>query len=146
MPTVRNNPSPAAGTASVVKLGAKQCKPFLLQVMVFSPEAGYKFEVMVERSCTPENDAIWKLVFDLYRQNQQTSFDQIVHVSYRAGTAEEATGVQRIAAQGVSSAQADQLVGPVFNAAKQLEGVATPTPGQREQIRQEMSRVTTLEF
>ena len=42
-------PGPAtAGTASVVKIGPKRCRPFLLQVMVFSPEAGYKFEVVVE--------------------------------------------------------------------------------------------------
>jgi hypothetical protein len=41
---------------SVVPIGKKVCKPFLLEVMVFSPEAGYKFKVIVERSCTPEAD------------------------------------------------------------------------------------------
>ena len=37
-------------------------RPFLLEIMVFCPEAGYKFKVNVERSCTPEADALWKLV------------------------------------------------------------------------------------
>ena len=57
----------ANSSISVVPVGNKICKPFLLEVMVFSPEAGFKFKVMVERSCTPEADAIWKLVFDLFR-------------------------------------------------------------------------------
>jgi hypothetical protein len=128
-----------------VKVGTKPCKPFLLQVMVFSPEAGYKFEVMVERACTPENDAIWKLVFDLYKKNKPGGFDQIVHVSFRAVTPAENEGVQRIAAEGVSSGQADRLVGAVFDAAKDLEGVASPTPGQKEKIRTEMSKVAIAE-
>ena len=52
---------------SVVPIGKKVCRPFLIEVMVFSPEAGYKFKVIVERSCTPEADALWKLVFDLFK-------------------------------------------------------------------------------
>ena len=32
---------------SVVPTGSKVCKPFLLEVMVFSPEAGFKFKVVV---------------------------------------------------------------------------------------------------
>ncbi len=78
--------------------------------MVFSPEAGYKFEVVVEKACTPENDPIWKLVFDLYKRKRD-GFDQIVHVSFRAGTAQESAGVQRMALEGVSDKQADLLTG-----------------------------------
>jgi hypothetical protein len=134
-----------AGTASVVKIGPKRCRPFLLQVMVFSPEAGYKFEVVVEKGCTPENDPIWKLVFDLYKQKRE-GFDQIVHVSFRAGTAEESEGVKRMALEGVSDQQADLLTGPVYDAAKALEGVSTPTPQQKEKIRTAMSKVATVEL
>jgi hypothetical protein len=135
----------SAGSASVVKLGTKQCKPFLLQVMVFSPEDGYKFEVVVERSCTAANDPIWKLVFDLYKKNKQDGFDQIVHVSFRAGSPDEETGVKQIVAAGVSSRQADLLVGPVYDAAKDLEGVDVPTSQQRERIRGQMSKVAVAE-
>ena len=134
----------AGGTASVVKVGPKRCRPFLLQVMVFSPEAGYKFEVVVEKACTPENDPVWKLVFDLYKQKGD-GFDQIVHVSFRAGTAEEGDGVKRMALEGVSEKQADLLTGPVYDAAKTLEGVSTPTPQHKETIRKTMSQVATAE-
>lgn len=134
----------AGGTASVVKVGPKRCRPFLLQVMVFSPEAGYKFEVVVEKACTPENDPVWKLVFDLYKQKRD-GFDQIVHVSFRAGTAEESDGVKRLALEGVSEKQADLLTGPVYDAAKTLEGVSTPTPQHKETIRKTMSQVATAE-
>jgi hypothetical protein len=136
--------SPNASTASVVKVGKKRCRPFLLEVMVFSPEAGYKFEVAVEKACTPENDPIWKLVFDLYKQKRD-GFDQIVHVSFRAGTAEESNGVRRMALEGVSQKQADLLAGPVYDAAKTLEGVSSPTSEHKEKIRKTMSKVATVE-
>jgi hypothetical protein len=147
-PRSRPRPAPATrdgGSASVVKLGAKKCRPFLLQVMVVSPESGYKFEVLVERACTPENDPVWKLVFDLYKKNRQGEHEQIVHVSFRAGTPEENQGIQRVAAEGVSSRQAELLVGPVFEAAKELEGVSTPSQEQKDAIRREMSHVATVE-
>ena len=132
-------------SASVVKVGTKRCRPFLLQVMVFSPEAGYKFEVVVEKACTPENDPVWKLVFDLYKRKRD-GFDQIVHVSFRAGTAQESAGVQRMALEGVSDKQADLLTGPVYDAAKTLEGVAAPTPKHKTKIRDVMSKVATVEI
>ncbi len=113
--------------------------------MVFCPEAGYKFEVVVEKACTPENDPIWKLVFDLYKKKGD-GFDQIVHVSFRAGTAEEGEGVKRMALEGVSDRQADLLTGPVYDSAKALEGVSTPTPEQKEKIRQTMSAVAIVEM
>ena len=132
-------------SASVVKVGTKRCRPFLLQVMVFSPEAGYKFEVVVEKGCTPENDPIWKLVFDLYKQKTD-GFDQIVHVSFRAGTDQESDGIKRMALEGLSDKQADLLTGPVYDAAKALEGVSTPTSEHKEKIRTAMSKVATVEL
>ena len=58
---------------SVVPVTTSSCTPFTLEVMVFSPESGFKFQVLVERSCTkatPETPAMtkWKLVFDLYKK------------------------------------------------------------------------------
>lgn len=144
--TFTEQPSAATGgSASVVKVGAKRCRPFLLQVMVFSPEAGYKFEVVVEKGCTPENDPIWKLVFDLYKKKKD-GFDQIVHVSFRAGTNQEGEGIKRMALEGVSDKQADLLTGRVYDAAKALEGVATPTPQHTEKIRTAMSDVATVDL
>jgi len=36
---------------STVFVGSKACRPFLLEVMVFSPESGYKFEISLEYQC-----------------------------------------------------------------------------------------------
>jgi hypothetical protein len=61
---------PAGNTSpsgSVVKVGPKKCKPFIFEVMVYSTEAGYRAEVVVEKGCSATNDAIWKFVFDLTR-------------------------------------------------------------------------------
>lgn len=141
----KRSASTVRSRASVVKVGAKRCRPFLLQVMVFSPEAGYKFEVVVEKGCTPENDPIWKLVFDLYKRKKD-GFDQIVHVSFRAGSNQESEGIKRMALQGVSDKQADLLTGPVYDAAKALEGVAAPTPQHTDKIRTAMSKVATVDL
>lgn len=134
----------AQSTTSVVVVGQKTCKPFLLQVMVFSPESGFKFEVLVEKGCTPNNDPIWKLVFDLFKQQPGgTAFTQIVHVSFTSGTTEEQQGIQNMVTQGVNSGQADALTSQVFPAAKQLDGVSTPTPQQKQAIHQAMSNAAT---
>lgn len=30
----------------------RRCRPFALSVMVYNPQAGYKFEIEIEKSCT----------------------------------------------------------------------------------------------
>ena len=74
-----------SSSTNVVPVGTKICKPFLLDVMVFSPESGYKFHVSVERDCTPTADAIWKLVFDLYKVVAGQPDVALVHVSFTSG-------------------------------------------------------------
>src|SRR3954447_4498579 len=106
---------------SVVPTVKKTCKPFVLNVMVFSPEVGFKFEVAVEKSCTVEAEALWKLVFDLYKKKPDGTFDQIVHVSYKADTAVEARVIEATAVNGVSAAQANGLINRVHPAVKELE-------------------------
>ncbi|HEV7522881.1 MAG TPA: hypothetical protein VGP89_17395 [Candidatus Angelobacter sp.] len=133
-----------ASSISVVPIGAKKCKPFVLQVMVFSPESGFKFEVLVEKDCSPQNDPIWKLVFDLYKkQATGPDFDQIVHVSFTSGSTAEQKGVQSMVTQGVSSGQADALTSDVYPAAKDLDGVQTPTNQQKQALHQAMSKAAT---
>ena len=99
-------------------IGEKKCKPFIIQVMVFSPESGYKIEVSVERGCTATNDSIWKVVFDLYKQKESgNGFDQLVHVSYQGKNANENNNIQKTLG-GVNAAQADALIDDVFPASK----------------------------
>lgn len=128
---------------SIVPIGKKICRPFLLEVMVFSPEAGYKFKVVVERSCTPEADALWKLVFDLYRVTGTTEV-QLVHVSFTTGTPVQEKAVQRMVSEGVKQGQADVLVKEVYPATKSIVGVPKPTPAQKKKIRTAMEKVVNL--
>ena len=132
-------------STSVVPLGPKICKPFLLDVMVFSPEAGFKFHVSVERTCTPTADSIWKLVFDLYKVVAGQPDVALVHVSFTSGTPVEQQALQNMAAQGVAPAQADALVQNVYPATKAIVGNNNPTPEQKQAIHEAMSQVVNLD-
>ena len=133
-----------ASSTSVVSIGTKVCKPFLVEVMVFSPESGYKFKVLVERSCTPEADPLWKLVFDLYRVTGTTEV-QLVHVSFTSGTPVERKGVQLMASEGVKPDQADILTNEVHPAAKAIVGVKKPTANQKKRLHDAMTKVVTVD-
>jgi hypothetical protein len=137
-------------TVNIVPIGTKKCKPFVLEVMVFAPEAGFKFEVSVEKSCTATAEPIWKLVFDLYKRKATGSdFDQIVHVSYRAGTPVEAKVIEETI-NGVTQKQADILINKVHPAVKDLENASTLPPAEfekrKEKVRKEMTKVANVEL
>ena len=134
----------AKSSTSVAVIGPKVCNPFLLDVMVFSPESGFKFHVSVERDCTPTADSIWKLVFDLYKVVQGKPDVQLVHVSFTAGTPVEQKAVQQMV-QGVTPAQADQLVSKVYPAAKAIVGNQKPTAEQKQAVHDAMSGVVNLD-
>ena len=131
-------------STSVVPVGAKVCRPFLVEVMVFSPESGYKFKVLVERACTPEADPIWKLVFDLYKVTGSNEV-QVVHVSFTSGTPVEQKGVQLMASEGVKPAQAEILTTEVHPAAKAIVGAKKPTAAQKKRLHDAMTRVVTVD-
>lgn len=130
---------------SIVPIGKKPCRPFQLEVMVFSPESGYKFKVVVERSCTPEAEAIWKLVFDLYRIKGSEEI-QLVHVSFTTGSPVQEKNVQKMISDGVKPKQAKALVGDVYPATKNIVGVPKPTPAQKKKITQAMEKVVSLDL
>ena len=141
---------------SVVPVTTKTCKPFTLEVMVFSHEAGFKFQVTVERSCikaTADEPAKekWKLVFDLFKQKTGTSnFDQIVHVSYTAENTVQEKKVAATAATGVNSAQSKQLITKVHPTVKAVADIASLPPAEAEKrkqkVKKEMSKTVDLAF
>ena len=133
------------GSISVVPIGNKICKPFLLEVMVFSPESGYKFKVMVERSCTPEADEMWKLVFDLYKVTAAGKETQLVHVSYTTMSAVEQQAVRAMASDGINASQAGVLIEEVHPAAKAVVGKKKPTPAQKKKVKDAMAKVVNIE-
>lgn len=121
----------------------KKCQPFNLDVMVFSPEAGFKFELSVDRSCSPQLDPIWKLIFDLYKTNNSDGFDQIVHVAFTAEAPQEQVGIQNMAVNGISDKQSDVVVNEVYPAAKALDGVSQPSDAQKQDLHNAMSKAAT---
>lgn len=129
-------------STSIVPIGQKVCKPFLIEVMVFSPESGYKFKVVVERTCTPQADPIWKLVFDLYKIIDGKEV-QIVHVSFTAGVPVEQKAIEKMADEGITEAQSDVMVNDVHPAVKVIEGVPKPTDKQKKRIHAAMQKAVT---
>lgn len=138
-----NNPAGnTIASGNVTKVGQKKCKPFIFEVMVYSPEAGYKAEVVVEKGCTAANDAIWKFVFDLYkRQTTGAGFDQLVHVSYHALNAQENAAVVGMM-DGMSDAQADALPA-LHEAAKAFHD--NPTPDTKAAVLAKAQGVVTAD-
>lgn len=129
-----------ASSISVVPTKPKSCKPFLLNVMVMTPEANFKFEVMVEKACTSTNDAVWKLVFDLFKK-KGTELIQIVHVSFTAGSDDEGKGLRRAALAGLTESAVKALKTDVFPVAKAVgEAGGTPTPAQTAALTAAMSK------
>ena len=119
--------------------GPKTCKPFEIQVMVFAPASGFKIEVLIEKTCTPQADAIWKIVFDLYKkQATGSAFDQLVHVSFKGGTPVEQKGIEATAANGINPKQADALVNEVGPAVLQLKDASTMKPEDLDALKKEI--------
>ena len=135
----------AGSPNNTLHIATKRCQPFDVDVMVYSPEAGFKFELSVEKDCSPDNEPIWQVVFDLYQKNA-TDFDQIVHVRFRANTPQETTGVQQMATQGVTQPQSDAMIDNVFPAVKTLAGDDNPSPEKKQQVHQAISNAVTVDL
>jgi hypothetical protein len=119
--------------------GSKICKPFVLEVMVFAPASGFKIEVKVEKSCTPEADPIWKIVFDLFKKKAGgDGFDQLVHASFTGATPVQQKGIEATAANGITDKQADVIVNEAGPAVLDLKDASTMTPEQLETTKQEV--------
>ena len=115
--------------------GAKVCQPFTLQVMVFSPESGYKFNLSVQRQCSDTDEATWKLVFNLYKKNNKGEFVELVHVSFTAESEEESKGIESMANDGVSFDAARKVQSNVYPAVKKLGNNPHPTDQDKQDVR-----------
>ena len=146
----RKKPLTTSASASAVEdlkisatTGPKKCKPFLLEVMVFAPASGFKIEVLIEKSCTAQADAVWKIVFDLYKKKGANGFDQLVHVSFTGGTPVEQKGIEATAANGINDRQADVIINEAGPALLDLRNVATMPPGELEATKKELSSASS---
>ena len=119
-------------STTTVTVGGRKCKPFLLRVMVFSPESGYKFEIEVQLACTAANEEVWKLLFHLYKQ-KNNQFIEIISVEFVAGDPNEIAKVSEISDQGLTRPQVRAFRDSVFPTVKGTEG-HQPTAAEQKQI------------
>jgi len=91
-------------STTTITTGGKKCTPFLIRVMVFSPESAYKFTVEIQKACSSQNEAIWKLLFDLYKKNDD-EFVELVSVEFIAGDPNDIKKVAAITDEGMKRPQ-----------------------------------------
>jgi hypothetical protein len=123
------------GTSTTsVTTGGKKCKPFLLKVMVFSPESGFKFTIEVQKACNSQNDPVWKLLFDLFRKIDN-EFVEIISVEFVAGDPNDIQKVSAITDEGMTKAQVRAFRDNVFPLVKPFAVSGTPpTPEEKKKI------------
>ena len=77
------------------------CTEIHLKVMIFSPEAGFKFDVTVERTCFPTK---WHIIFNLFKK-VENDFAQIVGVDFEAENKVEEKAIATMSTDGIGVMQ-----------------------------------------
>jgi hypothetical protein len=123
-----------------VAASGKKCKPFLLRVMVFSPETGYKFTIEIQKSCTSGDEEVWKLLFDLAKKING-SFIDIVTVEFVSGDPNDIQKIAAITDEGIKRPQVRAFRDNVFPLVKPFaDSAKTPTPEEQKKIDEAMKK------
>ena len=123
---------------STVTIRTRKCRPFLLRVMVYSPESGYKFNIEVQKACTASNEEVWKLLFDLYKKIDD-QFVEIISVEFIAGDPNEIERVAAITDEGLKRSQVRAFRDNVYPLAKPIgEEEREPTEEEQEKMAEVM--------
>jgi hypothetical protein len=131
-------------STTITTTGSKKCSPFLLKVMIFSPEAGFKFDVSVQLLCSATNDKTWKLLFNLYRKIG-ADFVQVVSVEFQAQSPAESQALEKISNQGVNVLQARALRTKVHPAVKPLADGHQPTDAEKTKIHSALQKAVLVQ-
>lgn len=127
-------------TTTTVTTGAKKCKPFLLRVMVFSPESGYKFTIEIQKACTPQNEPIWKLLFDLFKK-LDNNFVEVLSVEFVAGDPNDIEKISAITDEGMKKGQVRAFRDNVFPLVKPFgDSGKPPSPEEKKKIDETMKQ------
>jgi hypothetical protein len=123
-------------STTTITTGGKKCTPFLIRVMVFSPESGYKFTIEIQKACSAENDPIWKLLFDLYKKIDE-EFVELVSVEFVAGDPKDIEKIAVITNEGMTRPQVRAFRDNVFQLAKPFADNSTqPNAEEKKSIDQ----------
>ena len=116
---------------------SRRCSPMRLRVMIFSPEAGFKFEVTVVHICSPVEK--WSVTFNLFKQIG-SALVQVVAVEFEADVPEEVQAIEKMGNEGVSFQQARQFNKGVHPTVKPLDDGHAPTPAEEAKIHKAMQK------
>lgn len=127
-------------SSTTVTTGIKKCKPFLLRVMVFSPESGYKFIIEIQKACSSKNEPVWKLLFDLLKKTDG-EFVEIISVQFVAGDPNDIKKIAAITDEGMKKAQVRAFQKDVYPLVKPFgDSGKPPTAAQQKVIDDTMKK------
>ncbi len=125
---------------STITTGVKKCKPFLLRVMIFSPESGYKFTIEIQKACNSSNEAVWKLLFDLFKKIDG-EFQEVVSVEFVAGDPNDIDKVAAITEDGMKRAQVRAFRDNVYPLVKPFgDSGQNPSAADKKKIDESMKK------
>lgn len=111
-----------------------KCKPFVLRVMVFSPESGYRFVIEVQKACTDNNEAVWKLLFNLAKKIDEKFVDLVI-VDFVSGDPNDIKKISSITEEGMKRPQVRAFRDNVFPLVKPFaDSGKEPTSEEQKKI------------
>jgi len=116
------------------------CTEFRIKVMIFSPEAGFKFDVTVQRKCFPTK---FLLIFNLFKKIDK-DFVQVVGVEFEAEKKEEQKAIEELSKSGVNTLQSRAFRQKVFPPVKALADGDEPTPAEQQKVHNEIGKAILL--
>lgn len=125
---------------TTITTGGKKCTPFLLRVMIFSPESGYKFTIEIQKACTSQNEPVWKLLFDLYKKIEG-DFQEVVSVEFVAGDPNDINKIAAVTEEGMKRAQVRSFRDDVYPMVKPFgDSGQKPNAEQKKKIDASMKK------
>lgn len=96
---------------TITTAAAKEtCTEIRLKVMIFSPEAGFKFDVTIDKKCFPTK---WHIIFNLFKK-VGTDFVLIVSVDFEAEKKVEEKKIAVMSTEGIGVMQSRAFRKKVF--------------------------------
>ncbi len=126
--------------------GEAPCRGFTLEVKVFVPKKGFRFHIIVDKTCV-SNEPRWALLFELEKKIDG-EFVQIVFVKYKPkpDDAIAAIGIEKMLETEVTQKQLKIAKDEIFPVALEMEGSSGPTPAQKRLLEESSRKFAVAEI
>lgn len=101
-------------TAITTAAAKETCTEIRLKVMIFSPEAGFKFDVTVNKKCFPTK---WHIIFNLFKK-VGNEFVLIVSVDFEAEKKVQEKTIEKMSTDGIGVLQSRAFRKKVYELVK----------------------------